>query len=158
MLAKSAERKPEWPKVNVVVIPLVFCPLVWLNRYSKNGGHCYCNCYSPKAYQSVLHESQCWRQQVHPNQKRLTAYRPLGPEGRYEEVPDADPGAGRRCLPQTTRSAGANGLSLTENRCEKMQNLYRTDDDNHKENESGTDGDGNPGSDHANALEKAWLS
>ena len=85
-----------------------------------------------------------------PNRKPLTAYRPLGPEGKSEEVPDVDPGAGRRCLPQTTRSAGASGLSLTENRCEKMQNLYRTDDDNHTENESGTDGDGNPGSDHAN--------
>ena len=46
---------------------------------------------------------------------------------------------------------------MDEKRTEKMENLYRTDDDNHAENESGTDGGGNPGFVNENALEKAWL-
>ena len=46
---------------------------------------------------------------------------------------------------------------MNENRYDERENFYRTDDDNHAENESGTDGDGNPGSDHANVVEKAWL-
>ncbi len=46
---------------------------------------------------------------------------------------------------------------MNENRYDERENFYRTDDDNHAENESGTDGDGNPGFVHVNVSEKAWL-
>ena len=46
---------------------------------------------------------------------------------------------------------------MHERRYDERENFYRTDDDNHAENESGTDGDGNPGFVHENVSEKAWL-
>ena len=46
---------------------------------------------------------------------------------------------------------------MNESRYDERENFYRTDDDNHAENESGTDGDGNPDFVDENVLEKAWL-
>ena len=46
---------------------------------------------------------------------------------------------------------------MNERRYDERENFYRTDDDNHAENESGTDGGGNPGFVHENVSEKAWL-
>ena len=47
---------------------------------------------------------------------------------------------------------------MNESWYDERENFYRTDDESHAENENGTDGDGSPGCDHANVLEKAWLS
>ena len=46
---------------------------------------------------------------------------------------------------------------MNERRYDERENFYRTDDYNHAENESGTDGGGNPGFVHENVSEKAWL-